>query len=95
MLDIGLCEQLELRWISQGALLAGRLRPGLTEIQMDALTEPLGLRLPVEAQLWWGWHDGAADGGYAISRELGPGRQFLSLSAAVEHYERGTPRGCR
>jgi hypothetical protein len=87
MLDIGLCEQLERRWISQGAPLAGRLRPGLTERQMDELTEPLGLRLPVEARLWWGWHDGAAVGRYSVSRELGPAREFLSLSAAVEHYE--------
>ena len=54
---------------------------------MEALIEPLGLRLPTEARRWWGWHDGATLGGYAVSRELGPGRQFLSLSSAVEEYQ--------
>jgi cell wall assembly regulator SMI1 len=33
-------------------------RPGLSDDQMDELTEPIGITLPTEARAWWGQHDG-------------------------------------
>jgi hypothetical protein len=32
-------------------------RPRLADEEMDVLTAPLGLRLPCEARVWWGWHE--------------------------------------
>lgn len=51
---------------------------------MDDLVEPLGLRLPVEAKLWWGWHDGAEGRGsaYAIGLVL----PYLQLGEAIQIY---------
>ena len=55
---------------------------------MDAATEAIGLRLPLEARRWWGWHDGAApsatDGPAA---QLGPGKSFLPLGDVVKECE--------
>jgi hypothetical protein len=57
---------------------------------MDALTEPLGIVLPEEARVWWGWHDGTDPlfidpiQGEKFAM-LAPGRIFLSLGHAVEH----------
>ena len=59
---------------------------------MEGLTAPLGLRLPIEAERWWGWHDGVPEKACAVAgdRELGgPGFQFLPLAEAVEHYRAG------
>lgn len=46
--------------MQQGAPLVDLLQPGLTEAEMDDRTRPLGVTLPDEARLWWGWHDGVA-----------------------------------
>jgi hypothetical protein len=45
---------------------------------------PLGLRLPGEARLWWGWHDGAETG--LISHGIGNGIVPLRLAHAAEQY---------
>jgi hypothetical protein len=48
----------------------------------------VGIRLPREARLWWGWHDGAGpQDAYEHAAELGPGKQFLSLSQAVQQCQ--------
>lgn len=65
---------------------------------MDEITGPLGLRLPVEARAWWGWHDGvpqrirgepspeSSPGVYTPERALGPGTAYMPLRDAVEDY---------
>ena len=49
------------------------------------MVAPLGLTLPVEAQMWWGWHDGVSleQTARAVLREIGPLQQFLPLAEAV------------
>lgn len=84
-----LLNRLEQRWRDQGALVARALRPGLADSEMDELTEPIGLRLPVEARRWWRWHDGAEPeypGGPPA--HLGPGKYFLSLADAVKECQK-------
>lgn len=64
-----------------------RLGPGLGRQEMAAVVGPLGLELPEEAVVWWGWHDGAAhhEGDFSTMRLLGPFGEFQPLQAAVEH----------
>lgn len=80
-------EALDGHLIAQRAPVAERVRPGLEREAMADLVEPLGLRLPEEAVLWWGWHDGAAahpdEPASAIA--LGPFGRFEPLAIAVEH----------
>jgi cell wall assembly regulator SMI1 len=58
----------------------------LTEKQMSATLSPLGLGLPVEARVWWGWHDGA--NGQGLRKPLAPvGGRLLSLAQAVDAYK--------
>lgn len=88
MLSTAQLEVLAERWRSQDAPLLEMLRPGLSEEEMDALTEPLDIRLPVEARLWWGWHDGVdLDRDAPGSSELGPNRSFVSLHTAVSECD--------
>ena len=51
---------------------------------MDALVGPLGLRLPTEARVWWGWHDGTEIDllSHAIGHDILPRR----LAQAVEKH---------
>jgi hypothetical protein len=63
---------------------ADKLRPGLTDGQIDEFSRPMRISLPAEARRWWGWHDGAFP--FTPRRgpaELGPGRPFLPLKEAV------------
>lgn len=83
LLDDALLGELEQRWRSQGAFIAGALRPGLNDEQMNELVAPLGLHLPREARRWWGWHDGARPQGRSAAAELGPTHEFLPLAKAV------------
>lgn len=90
LLDEVLLQRLEAAWRTQGAPIAGSLRAGISEREIDALTQPLGLRLPTEARRWWTWHDGAtapAPPAPAPSRLIGPGLAFLPLRDAIELYE--------
>lgn len=84
VLSEDLLEEQALRWRRQGMAIATSLRPGLSDDEIDELTSPLGITLPREARIWWGWHDGAfgpdPDRG---NTELGPGRLFSSLADAV------------
>jgi hypothetical protein len=80
-LSIDLLEAVRDRWQQDGAPTADALRPGLTDAEMDDLTAPLDLRLPLEARTLWGWHDGAELG--LNVRWIGRGWEPLPLSRAV------------
>lgn len=84
-----LLEELARCWRSVGAPVLDRLRPGLPYEEMDELTDVLGLRLPGEAQRWWGWHDGAgSELGVRGNTELtGAGWDFLSLRSVVSQCQ--------
>jgi hypothetical protein len=89
LLTQGLLSQLADAWTAQGTPIAGRLAPGLSDDEMDELTAPLGLRLPVEARVWWGWHDGAPwrpGGELTPERSIGPGVEYMPLRDAVKDY---------
>lgn len=94
MLTVDQLAQLKLRGEKVGLVgVLDHLRPGLTDAEMDALTRPLGIVLPEEARVWWGWHDGTdpisvdpiRGGQFAM---LAPGRIFLSLGRAVRRCQR-------
>jgi hypothetical protein len=81
-------EGLERHWRRQRMPIADRLRPGLSDDEIDELVGPLGLRLPNEPRRWWRWHDGAyawGEGGPIWQVSMLPGRAFVPLRAAVEH----------
>ncbi len=88
-LDSALLARLEAQWAARGVPIVDHLAPGLTEDEMSEIMSPLGLRLPVEARAWWGWHDGVPwrpDGGPTPERALGPGLEYMPLRDAVEAY---------
>lgn len=89
LLSVELLEGLEALWRAEGAPVVDSLAPGLSRSQMDALTAPLGLKLPVEAQLWWGWHNGAAvaEDAPAVLAEVGPWMPYVSLANALHAYQ--------
>ena len=84
LLTTGMLDELHAAWREQGALIADGLRPGLTDTEMTALARSSQLALPVEARVWWGWHDGtnSMTGSYAVGREL----LFLPLARALDLY---------
>jgi cell wall assembly regulator SMI1 len=89
VLDADLLARLEEAWALQGASVVDQLAPGLTDEEMDEVTLPLGLRLPIEARVWWGTHDGVPkrpDGSLGPERAIGPGLQYLPLREAAEAY---------
>ena len=91
VLSLDLLHELEKRWRRQQAPVLDCLRPGLSVGELDGLMAPVGLRLPAEAHVWWGWHDGADAGPGTLARDRqigGPGFQFLPLAEAIEQYER-------
>jgi hypothetical protein len=91
LLDGPLLVALESRWRGQGWPGLERRRRGLREKEIDAATSPLGLRLPLEARRWWGWHDGlsVAPDMPRKDHELGgPGFVYLTLADAVDVYTR-------
>jgi cell wall assembly regulator SMI1 len=80
---------LERRWRDQGWPGVDWLQPGLDDGEIDATTRPLGLRLPLEARRWWGWHNGLSLPEDARRDQLifgGPGFVYLSLSGAIDRY---------
>jgi cell wall assembly regulator SMI1 len=84
LLSLTQLERLEELWAEQGAPLVEHLQPGLTNEEIERELEPLDLRLPCEAALWWGWHDGVPSG---QPRDMGgPVFRFLTLADAVREY---------
>jgi hypothetical protein len=82
-LDEGLLERLLSAWREQGAPIADRLVPGLSDQEMDDLMAPTGLRLPAEARCWWGWHDGITNY-VSRAKEMGPDIDIQPLAEAIE-----------
>lgn len=78
-LTVELLERLATHWRKQDAPIVRRLAPGLSDAEIDALTEPLHLRVPSEARVWWKWHNGAHDDFIAMSG----GKAFSSLERCV------------
>lgn len=77
-----LLERLEEHWWRQGADIARALQGGLTDGEIDALMAPLGIRLPDELRIWWGWHNGTEP-----LDTIGPGGwDFVPLQRAIEYY---------
>jgi cell wall assembly regulator SMI1 len=82
-----LCE-LERRWRAQGAPLLPLLRRGLDDEEIDAVTARVGIRLPREPRIWWGWHDGTEAGQRSLEeRYQGPGLPLLTLAESVVVYQ--------
>jgi cell wall assembly regulator SMI1 len=79
-LTIELLDELARRWRALDAPIAQQLEPGLNDEAIDALVEPLGLRVPLEARTLWKWHNGARD---AFIVTTG-GKAFSALETCVE-----------
>jgi cell wall assembly regulator SMI1 len=90
LLSFELLDALELGWRSAGWPGIEGLNPGLTDEEIDAMTEPIGIRLPVDVRTWWRWHDGiSAPAGLPGQPVFGAaGRWYPSLSAAIREYSR-------
>jgi hypothetical protein len=82
-LEIALLESYAQRIRERGVPFDERVRPGLSVDEIDETMASLGLVLPLEARVWWGWRDGQKDRGWSV---FCPGHRCLSLAAAVEHY---------
>ena len=81
------CERLERAWWEYGRPPEHRLRPGLSDAEIDALLEPRGRQLSEELRAWWSWHDGSERFGewYNDIPGVGPGPWLhLSLAQALE-----------
>ena len=72
-----------------GAPILDVLAPGISPDDVDALTEPYGLRVPVEVKTLWEWHNGIlTDDPYRADYSIGPGSyDFLSVQGALAEYE--------
>lgn len=74
------------------APLASRLRPGLNTDEITATMRPLELELPLEAQIWWQWHDGvehlAPGWRIPLHEQIGDSSlSLLQLGEAVREYQ--------
>ena len=68
--------------------LADTLQPGLTDEQIDALSEPLfPFRLPLDLRAMYRWHDGQVPHAPGPHRPVFHEAGFLPLAAAIESYE--------
>lgn len=72
------------RMRAQGAPVDEWGEPGLSGDEIAEMLAPLGLTLPVEACVWWEWHNGATQ---PPESKFGPRKRYLSLSAAIKQYE--------
>jgi cell wall assembly regulator SMI1 len=89
-LGSALLDALDERWRRYCPALLARLSPGLTGQEIEGATRPLGVRLPLEARLWWQWHDGVPAERVRFANErvcAGPGFAYLPLREAIERYD--------
>jgi hypothetical protein len=84
LLDLAMLYAYEERLRTQGLPVGRWLKPGLTDEEMDEIVAPLGLSLPTEGRVWWGWHDGETVEGR--DKVIRPWRSFLSLAESVRVY---------
>ena len=85
-LDQKLLGSFEARLRAAGALIVDAWAPGLTDAEIDALLEPLGIDLPEEARVWWRWHNGFVPGSSQLSRQITPSRWLTALETAADLY---------
>jgi cell wall assembly regulator SMI1 len=93
LLDRSLLNEYEQRLHEQGTPVQEWLNSGASSAEMAAALAPVGLQLPLEGRVLWGWHDGATSAGQGLV--FGNGKFFLPLADMVEQYgrERETARG--
>jgi hypothetical protein len=84
LLTAELLRAYERRLREAGLVIVQILRLGLSEPQIDAHTADLGLRLPHEAKVGFGWHDGYEPTGF--QEVIGAGVEMLSLEDAIDWY---------
>jgi cell wall assembly regulator SMI1 len=58
-------------------------QPGLDYDSIEQAATQLELTLPVEARIWWGWHNGVSSTAPTGSREIGPTRVWLPIEEAL------------
>jgi hypothetical protein len=85
LLTEGMLDELAARWREQGAAVADDLRPGLPEDEVRSAAEAVGLTLPAEVLVWWGWHDGT--GSLTAKSALGLDLLYLPMASAFRLYE--------
>lgn len=83
LLSIDLLEEYADRLRSQGAPAIEAANSGLSRDQMQELANQVGLTLPGEAQVWWGWRNGVTDQSSRQVREIAAGGEWLPLEEAV------------
>ncbi len=84
MLDEALLEEYADRIRARGVPFDEWTEPGLSQDEIDTTMEPVGLTLPDEARVWWGWRNGfARGGGFAFF----PGFSAVPLAEAVDVYQ--------
>lgn len=84
LLDREMMAAYEQRLRAQGVPVDEWRVPGASDEEMDRALAPLGLKLPIEGRVWWGWHNGARP--KARRKLFGPFKNCLSLDEAVAQY---------
>lgn len=87
----GLLERLDRLLNQSESPVAAGLRPGLAAREIEERMRPVELALPLEAQVWWQWHDGVdhvAPGWWVpLHEQIGDSNlALLQLSEAVDKY---------
>jgi hypothetical protein len=85
-LDLELLERFDAELRALGSPIVDTWAPGLSDDQIDALLQPLGIDLPEEARVWWRWHNGARLDAAPITRNLLGGGDPLPLELEAEVY---------
>src|SRR5690349_22836896 len=85
-------QRIEVLWAEQNVPIAEHLSPGLTDLQIDEIMAPTGIRLNEVHRALFRWHDGAVDNDpdfSPISRDtvLYSTLQFRSLAQMVEYWQ--------
>jgi hypothetical protein len=82
-----LTEDLQVRFdgalAAAGAPIVDAWRPGLSDDEIDTLSNRYNLRLPNEARAWWRWHNGVVEGSLA---EITPARIPATLQRTLDTF---------